>query len=55
MIQLFTNFLPFDVSGPVVTCGGGLGGGAWRPNPEPLAGYITSEANTAARSGAAAS
>lgn len=30
MIQLFTNFLPFDVSGPVVTCRGGLGGGGGR-------------------------
>lgn len=33
MIQLFTNFLPFDVSGPVVT-----GRESWWPNPEPLAG-----------------
>lgn len=41
MIQQFTNFLPFDVSGPVVT--GRLKGG-WRPNLKPLAGYITSGA-----------
>lgn len=33
MIQLFTNVLPFDVSGPVVT-----GRESRWPNPEPLAG-----------------